>query len=179
MTARAWSLGWLLYAFALALIAPLLGFAMFAANQMIIAERAAEEEQLRRAARMLSAAIDRELTRLTELLQALAGSESLKDGDLVGFHRESSAAVSGTGHAILLVDRDLDQVINTRVSYGTPLLPIGDPDTARKVFATGKPAIGDLIMSRVAQRRVVTVMVPAIIDGGCAMCWSCRPIQRR
>jgi hypothetical protein len=45
---RAWPLGRLLYLFALALVAPLFGFGLFATSQLIVAERADGEEQLRR-----------------------------------------------------------------------------------------------------------------------------------
>jgi hypothetical protein len=151
--------------FALALIAPLLGFTLFAASRMIAKERADGEEQLRRTATMLSAVIDRELTDLIETLQALAGSGSLRDGDFAGFHRDASVLLLGTADAILLVDRDLRQIVNTRVPHGTALPQISDTDTARKVLATGKPAIGHLVIDRLAQRPAVKLMVPAIVEG--------------
>ena len=49
---RAWPLGWHLYLFALALIAPLLGFGLFAASRLGDADRVAGEEQARGTARM-------------------------------------------------------------------------------------------------------------------------------
>jgi PAS domain S-box-containing protein len=164
-TGRAWPLGWHLYLFAVALIAPLLAFGLIATNRMIAAERAAAEEQVRGMARMLSAAIDREITSLAETLQVFAGAESLREGNLAGFHRDASAAVRGTGQAILLIDRNLNQLVNTRVPYGTPLPQTGDPDTARKAFATRRPANGDLMSDQLAQRFVLTVMVPVSING--------------
>src|ERR671922_397449 len=133
---RAWPLRWLLALFALALLAPLLGSGMFAASRMTAEQRASEEEQLRRTARMLSADVDRWLRGLIETLQALAESGSLKDGDLAGFHRDATAVMRGTGHAVLVVDRNLNQLVNTRVPYGTPLPQVGDAETAREVFAT-------------------------------------------
>jgi hypothetical protein len=164
-TTRAWPLGWLLHLFAFAMIAPLLGFGILAISRIIVAERAAEEEQLRRAAFMLSAVVDRELTGLKETLRALARSGKLKDGDFAGFHRDASAVVHGMGQAIVLIDRALNQQINTRVPYGTPLPQTGDPDTARKVFATGKPANGDLFVGQLLHQLRISVMVPVMIDG--------------
>jgi PAS domain S-box-containing protein len=163
---RACPLRWLLGLFALVLIAPLLGFGMFATSRMIVAQRTAEEEQLRRTARKLSAEVDRWLRGLIDTLQALTESGSLKEGDFAAFHREASAVMRGTGHAILLVDRDLNQLVNTRVAYGTTLPQIGDRDTAREVFATGKPAIGGIVAGQVTGQLRVPVMVPVIIDGG-------------
>ena len=162
-TTRSWTLHWLLYVFALALIAPLLGFFLLATSRIIDAEHAAEEEQLRRTVRMLSAAIDRELTGQIERLKALAISVELKEADFAAFHRDASAALRGTGDALLMIDRNFNQLINTRVPYGTPL-PAGDFDSVRKVVATGKPAIGAHVMSRTARRPVVKIVVPAIID---------------
>jgi two-component sensor histidine kinase len=161
---RAWTLRWLLYVFALAVIAPLLGFVLFATSRMIDAEHAAEEEDLRRTVRMLSAAIDRELMGQIERLNALAISTELKEADFAAFHRDASAALRGTGDALLLVDRNLNQLINTRVPYGTPL-PGGDFDSVRKVFATGKPSIGVHVMRTGARRAAIKIMVPATIDG--------------
>jgi PAS domain S-box-containing protein len=163
--ARAWPLRWLLSLFALALIVPLLGFGMFAASRMIARERAAEEEDVRRTARMVSADVDRLLRGLIETLQALAGSNALREGDLAAFHREASALMRGAGHVILLVDPDLNELINTRVPYGTPLPQIGDPNTVRKVLATGKPEVGDLNWGPVAQQFRAGVMAPVRVDG--------------
>jgi PAS domain S-box-containing protein len=164
-TSRPWPLRRLLSFFALALIAPLLAFGVFAASRMIAGQRAAEEEEVRRSAQRVSAAIDRELAALVDVMQALAHSAELSTGDFAGFHRDASAAVRGTGDAILLVDRGLHQIINTRVPYGTRLPQIVDADTAGKVFATGKPAIGGLVTGPVARRPVFSVIVPVTLDG--------------
>jgi hypothetical protein len=88
----------------------------------------------------VSAAIDRELKDTIEQLQALAASSELRNGDLAGFHRYASTVLLGTGKAIMLVDRELDQLVNTRVSYGTSLPQFHDPETAHTVFGTAKPA---------------------------------------
>jgi hypothetical protein len=133
---------------------------------MIVAQRTAEEEQLRRTVRKLSAEVDRWLRGLIDTLQALTESGSLKDGDFAGFHRDASAVLRGTSHAVLVVDRNLNQLVNTRVAYGTALPQIGGRETAREVFATGKPAIGDIVVGQVTGQLRVTVMAPVIIDGG-------------
>ena len=164
-TSRTWPLSWLLGLFALALIAPLLAFGVFAASRMVAGQRAAEEEEVRRSAQRVSVAIDRELGALVDVMQALAHSAELSAGDFAGFHRDASVAVRGTGDAILLVDRGLHQIINTRVPYGTRLPQIVDADTAGKVFATGKPAIGGLVTGPVARRPVFSVIVPVNLDG--------------
>ena len=163
--ARSWPLGWHLYLFALALIAPLLGFDILAASRLGHAERAAGEEQARRIARTVTASIDRELNRLVEVLEALAKSASLSDGDLAGFHRDAGAVMAGTGYAVLLIDPRHNQLVNTRVPYGTPLPETGDLTTARKVFATGKPAVGDLFIGQVQHEPRIALMVPAVLDG--------------
>jgi hypothetical protein len=159
-TVRAWPLSSLFGLFALALVAPVLGFGMFAANRMIVAERADGEEQLLRTVRMLAAAIDREVKDLIEELQAFAASGELKEGDLAGFHRNASGILRGTGKGILLVDRDYNQIVDTRLPYGTALPQFADAETASEVFATGMPASGDLLMGHVAQQPMVVVIVP-------------------
>jgi hypothetical protein len=121
-----WPLGWHLYLFALALIAPLLGFGLFAASRLGDAEHVAGEEQARGTARMVTAAIDRELSRLFEVLEALAKSAPLLAGDLSGFHRDAGAVIADTGYAVLLVDSQFNKLVNTRVPYGTPLPKTGE-----------------------------------------------------
>jgi PAS domain S-box-containing protein len=163
---REWPLGWHLYLFALALIAPVLAFGLLAAGRLGDAVHIAGEEQARRTARMLTATIDLELRRLFEVLEALAKSGPLLSGDLAGFHRDASAVITDTGYAVLLVDPQLNKLVNTRVPYGTPLPQTGDPDSARKVFATGKRAISDLFISPVLNEPRIALMVPVVIDGG-------------
>jgi two-component sensor histidine kinase len=153
-----------LYVFALAAIAPLLGFVLLATSRMIDAEHTAEEEHLRRTVRMLSAAIDRELEGQIERLKALAIAAELREADFAAFHRDASAALRGTGDALLLIDRNFNQLIDTRVSYGTPL-PRGDFESVRKVFATREPAISVHVKQRVARRPAIKIAVPAIING--------------
>jgi PAS domain S-box-containing protein len=146
------------------LIAPLLGFGLLATSRMIDAERAAAEEQLRLAAHTVSVTIDRELTDSIKTLEAIARSPLLKEGGWETFHREVSAIFRATGDAIVVVDYDLHQLVNPNVPYGTPLPEIGDSDTARKVLATGKPAIGDLLSGPGVQQPVPVVMVPVTVD---------------
>jgi hypothetical protein len=78
----------------------------------------------------LSAEVDREIIGEIGRLEALAASPSLRQGDFASFQRqaEASLALRQSGN-IMLVDRDMRQLVNTWVPFGTPLekTPVAEP----------------------------------------------------
>lgn len=128
-----------------------------------------ERERLARTAADLagevSRKIDGELGNLVVVLKTLATSPLLDDGAYREFHARSRLATAGTETYILLVDRSLRQLLNTRVAYGTPLPPTADPDTARAVFEKSRPHISNLFEGAVAGEPVFNVEVPVVRAG--------------
>lgn len=107
--------------FALALALPLLCLALLAFNRMAGLEQLETERRVQQIAEDLADDIDRELERAIVTLETLVTSPSLAERDLAGFHEQASRALRRDRAGILLIDRNYQQVLNTRAPLRTTL----------------------------------------------------------
>src|SRR5262249_53122683 len=101
-----------------------------------------------------------------ETLLALRASPSLRQGDFAEFHRQAEAALAfrESGN-IVLVDRSMQQLVNTGVPFGTTLEKVAVPEPAEKALATGKPQVTGLFVGSVTKELMYAIIVPVEIDG--------------
>jgi two-component system, sensor histidine kinase len=149
-----------------AIVAPLLLFVAYAAFRIADAQLDDVREDLTMEARSLSAGVDQEIVGEIERLQALATSPSLPQGDFAEFQRqaEASLALRQSGN-IVLIDRNMQQRVNTAVPFGKPLPKAGIPEAAEKAIETGKPQVTGLFMAPVIKQLLIGISVPVEIDG--------------
>src|ERR1044072_4367120 len=97
-------------------------------------------------ARVDASAIDREFTGIISILEALATSPAIDRGDLEAFHADASRvhATQSGWYAIELMSLSGQQLVSTRVAWGTPLRPVGDPEGLKHLIATQEPVIGKI-----------------------------------
>jgi PAS domain-containing protein len=147
-------------------VAPLLLFGAYAGFRIPNAQLDQVRGQLMSEARNLSAGVDREIIGEIERLQALAASQSLRQGDFAEFQRqaEASLAMRQSGN-IMLIDRNMQQLVNTWVPFGTSLEKAGLPEPVERAFTTGKPQVTGVFMGPVTHQPVFAISVPVQIDG--------------
>jgi hypothetical protein len=117
-------------------------------------------------ARALGAAVDMELSGVKSALYALATSPHLAAGDYAAFHAQASAALKDQNFDnVVLLDESGRQLVNTLRPYGTALPASGNPSELQQIFKTGKAVITDLFTGPVAQRPLIAVGVPVVVDG--------------
>src|SRR5262249_45687206 len=123
-------------------------------------------KDLMNGARTLSAEVDREIIGEIERLQALAASPSLRQGDFAEFQRqaEASLALRQSGN-IMLIDREMQQLVNTWVPFGTPMEKAAVTEPAQMALATGGPQVTGLFMGPVTHQLMFGIIVPVAIDG--------------
>src|SRR6266446_1814395 len=149
-----------------AIVAPLLLYGAYAGFRMTDAQLRDVRGDLAIAARTLSANIDRYIMGEIERLHALAASPSLRQGDFAEFQQQAEASLTlRRSGAIVLIDRNMQQLVNTRVPYGKTLPKASVPEAMERVLATGKPEVAGLFWSLVAKQLLVTIIVPVKIDG--------------
>jgi len=120
-------------------------------------------------AKNFATAIDQNLSARIAGLQILAESPHAKDSaywqELYG---EAQTFRESFGSHVVLVGLDMRMLFNTRVPFGTPLpfmpKPKGNAATPT-ALKTGKPAIGDVVFSPVANDLAVAIAVPVRIRG--------------
>jgi PAS domain S-box-containing protein len=149
-----------------AIVAPLLLYGAYAGFRMTDAQLRDVREDLAIEARTLSANTDRYLMGEIERLHALAASPSLRDGDFAAFQQQAEASLTlRRSGSIVLIDRNMQQLVNTRVPYGTTLPKAAIWQTHERVLATGKPEVTGLFWAPVPEQLLVTIIVPVTIDG--------------
>ena len=116
--------------------------------------------------RSLNDAVDREISGMITTLKVLSTSPTLDAGDLASFHQRTQAALEGTGEFLILVDGNYQQLLNTRVAFGTALPKTSDPGPVQQVIDSGNISVSDIFFGAVSQKLVFNVLLPRIADNG-------------
>jgi hypothetical protein len=149
-----------------AIIAPLLLLAVYTGFRITDARLDQAHKDLMNEARTLSAEVDHEISTDIERLQALATSPSLRRGDFAEFQRQAEAPLAtGQNSNIMLVDRNMRQLVNTRVQFGTPMPKAIVQEPVKRALATGKPQVTGLFTEPMSHQLVIRIIVPVQIDG--------------
>jgi signal transduction histidine kinase/DNA-binding response OmpR family regulator len=118
------------------------------------------------AARVL-ADVDTFLTSQIAMLQALATSPALDAGDVRQFDRQARHLAALQNIDVILRDRNDQQVVNTRLPFGTPLSRNSLPTDA-VVLKTRLPAVSDFVRGPLTGNPLVVVSVPVLRNGDVA-----------
>lgn len=155
----------LLLLMALALALPMLGFSAYQAARSAALQRIQYDSRLVQIAAALASDVDREFERMLTLLDTLAVSQRLAQRDFAGFHAQASAAVSRLGAHIAVTGPSMQQLLNTRVPYGTVLPMLGDPIAGQAAQALQTPFVSNLIVDGAPATREFHVHLPLTIPG--------------
>jgi two-component sensor histidine kinase len=149
-----------LLALALGATLPILAFVSILFLELQYDYSEALNRQTQADAVSLAGAVGSELRDMSVTLQILATSRALGAGDLEGFHGRTKAALSSSSWHLLAVRRDAQQLLNTRVPYGTQLGKTSDVPTLDKALATHKLQVSDAFYGRVGDQWVFNVTLP-------------------
>jgi signal transduction histidine kinase/ActR/RegA family two-component response regulator len=130
--------------------------------------RAGSERRLLEAARVDAAALDREFAGAINVLESLATSPALDRNDLEAFHAEGRRvqATQPGWSTIVLLSPDERQLASTQLDWGTPLMPVTEPDSLRRLVETGRPTVGAIRQSpRGGPERLFAIRVPVLRNG--------------
>lgn len=121
------------------------------------------DTQLTAMTRALSLATDRQIGQGQSVLQGLAVSPALAEGDLATFEKQAREAAEGREGWIVLMTRER-QWINTRIPPGapTPVAPIS-PQSWREM-TTGKSNVSNLI-PRHGTTPIIGMNMPVLVKG--------------
>ena len=148
---------------------PLVALAAGLGWQQIRAAAADTESAVQQQLRAAAAIVDLKLEGRIHLLTALTQSQSLDaPRDLKAFHARLLAARPDIGGEIILTDPQGQMLVHTARPYGSvlPMMPKPQGRAAlAEVLATGKPAVGDVVIGPVANAPVAALGVPVRRDG--------------
>jgi PAS domain S-box-containing protein len=149
-----------------AIMTSLLLLAMYTGFRITDAQLDQTRKDLVNEAHSLSAKVDREISAETERLQELAASPPLRQGDFAAFQRQAEASpVSRQSGHVVLIDRNMRQLVNTGGPVGTLLEEATVAEAVERALASGKPQITGLFMAPVIKQFMFGIIVPVQIDG--------------
>ncbi len=157
-------------ALAASALLPAFAVGAIAVGAAVDSYRRAFEARLQGTAGALASAVDAEIDTYVVALSTLALSRDLDPaGDLSAFHERATQAASVLRSRVFLAMPDLSLALHTHFPADADLRrepPRRQSEEAvRRVFETGRPAVGDLVQGQVTGRPVAPVYVPVHRDG--------------
>ncbi len=154
------SLLFYLVALVLGMAVPLLAFVSVLVLDLQQDFDAAANRRAKVDARTEAALVSTSLHDMTVTLRLLARSPELQSGDLRGFHDRTKAALSTSAWHLILVDRTGQQLLNTRVSFGTKLGKTANMPAFERAMRSRHVFISNLFYGRVGKQFVFNVVLP-------------------
>lgn len=112
--------------------------------------------------RAVALMIDHRFSGMVKLLQALATSPFLTDGNLAAFRQQAIDAVHEKDIWVVLTAPSAQQLVNTLRPFGEPLPVHPYPDNVRKVIESRQPVISNLFIGPITAQYTIAVNVPVI-----------------
>jgi two-component sensor histidine kinase len=109
-------------------------------------------------ARSVLQSVEREISGMITTQRVLMSIEALNAGDLAEFHEHAQTALAGTGSFFIIADDQFNQLLNTRVAYGTALGRVSDPASALRALDTPDAVVSDVFFGQTAQEYVFNVV---------------------
>jgi two-component sensor histidine kinase/PAS domain-containing protein len=164
------SSGWVsapiwLTAMMLAVLIPFIAFTAYSINQLNMNQRQSDEQRIIERVDSLSASVDRDIRGIQAFAEALAVSSYLVSGDIRGFYNYAKLTLPSDTTHVLLLDTSLQQLVNTRVPFGTPLPKTAAVEAAQRALDTGRIVVSDVVIGKVSKRLVFDVLVPIAVQG--------------
>jgi PAS domain S-box-containing protein len=142
-------LGALLLALVLAVLVPAFAVGGYATWRALRTAEAAAEGRLLDTAGALALAVDREIGGQLAALTGFATSPAFGTGadalDTEALDAHARRIVAALGTNLSVLRRDGTRVVATALPPGAPLPPSAAPEAIARVFATGRPAVTDLV----------------------------------
>ena len=154
------SIRFYLVAMVCAIALPGLAFMALLLSQLQVDERASLESRTEREAQLLATSVGRVLQEMSTTLRLLVTSPELDDGDLEAFHSRAQAALRDGSLYVLLVDEEGQQLLNTRVSYGTALSKTSNVPALEATLRSGAIEVSDVFIGNTSGHWVFNVTLP-------------------
>lgn len=151
----------------LSLLVPAFVAAALAVAHVYREEQKSQIQTVADATRAFALLVDYELQRRIAVLQTLAASATLHEGDLPAFYNYARRVAPDGQAVVILTDLDGRQLLNTRRPLGTAL-PVKGASNIGELLRreeADKPLVSNLFTASLARRPDYAIQVPVTIDG--------------
>jgi len=158
---RAFSTQTFLAVLVAAFLVPIIILAALLLGRFAQGKRSRQQGDALDIARQVATEVDRELSGLQSAAQVLTTYRSIDTRDYPTLYAQATEVKRFLGVEIILKDSSGQQIINTRLPWGTPL-PSSLPEADRIALGTKKPVVSDLFTGATAQRPIVSINVGTV-----------------
>lgn len=160
----------LLVLLVLGVLLPVLGLSIWATWHAVEGQQVAAEGRLGDTARALALALDRELSGQAAALSSFAASPAFgKDpsaADLAELDRHARNIARRMDLPMFVAGRNGQMVLTTRLPPGSPMPRTNAPEMVEQVFATGRPAVSNLMVGAISGAKLLSVAAPVLDADG-------------
>lgn len=130
-------------------------------------QQQAYRESIEELANAMALLLDKEMSERVSTLQTLARSPTITDRNMEGFYRFAHEVASSWDTTIVLSDEAGQQLLNTRVPFGTKNLPPITPSLLeqRRLRGPNDPLVSDVYYAPIGKSHSFAVQVPVMRDG--------------
>jgi PAS domain S-box-containing protein len=162
------SIHWHLALFGVGILVPVLIVTAIMAMHLASIERERYQRDALVLARSIAADVDREIGAVVAIAQTFSLAQGLQRNDFVSLEKYARQVHQSLGHVIVVRDLSGQQLLNTRLPYGTTLPMSLDPvlvRAARSAVETKQPVVSDLLVGAAAKSLLLVVNMPVFKDG--------------
>lgn len=92
--------------------------------------------------------VDQEISGMLTTLRVLSSDPMFRAGNLEAFHERARQALVGRDMDLVVIDKGLNQLMNTRIDIGRNLPGMSDRSAPRRAFENRTPIVTDAIFSQ-------------------------------
>ncbi|MDX2201570.1 MAG: PAS domain-containing protein [Hyphomicrobiaceae bacterium] len=152
--------------FAAMLLVPALLLSGFLIREAANERRREAEVRVVQLASDLADDVSKDLERSLTILRTLSVSQALAENDLKAFYELAQEMLASRDEAIILVDADGRQILNSGVPWHMALSPYSDLASLRRAVETRGPVVTDMFWGRLRNRYVINLLLPIVEAGG-------------
>lgn len=158
------SIGTYLIAMAVAIALPIFAFVALLLLQLEDNQRSTLKRETAQDALALSRIVDRQLQDMATTLRLLSSSPELENGNFASFHERTETALRADTLYVIAVDRNGQQLLNTRRPFGTPLGKTANIAALNAAMTSGRIEVSDVFRGVTSGEWVYNVTLPRADD---------------
>jgi signal transduction histidine kinase len=151
---------------AFAIVVPVAVFCSIALHTLQNVQHDSAIKRIEESAVLTARVIDADIYRAQSVLRVLGNSHALARGDLKTFHEEASNASATPGGWIILYAPHGQQLVNTRLAFGSTLPVRSDPQAVSAMLASGRGQVSDVKWGAALKNNFVMVETPVMAANG-------------
>jgi two-component sensor histidine kinase len=154
------SIGTYLIAMALATSLPIFALVALLLGQLEDNQRSILKRETAQDATALARSVDRQLQDMATTLRLLSTSPELESNDFAAFHTRTETALRANTLYVIAIDATGQQLLNTRVDYGTSLGRTANMAAVGSAISSGRIEASDVFQGRTSGEWVYNITMP-------------------